>query len=228
MRYILLLSVLFAFAFSSNSQTVKAITQHGETVVLYENGTWKYEKDITQSNSTSVTAETPAPVTTPVAPAVALGKVEIDASKEVTADKIEICNAVSKKLSRFFGEEKGRVRCSATATNSKGKISLNFEFMMQLGDANRYFGYTTKDRSMTLELTDGSTVTTTFTENIEEKFIEKWNVSYYKASVILSEQDVAKLLQNNTLRMTIDWKKLEEEYQIDDVDGIKTLLKEVI
>ncbi|WP_430817361.1 hypothetical protein [Carboxylicivirga sp. RSCT41] len=228
MKYILLLAVLLACANSSDSQTVKAITQHGETVVLYENGTWKYEKDVNQSNSTQINTTSPATVTVPVAPAVAVAKVEIDASKDVTAEKIEIYNAVSKKLSHFFGDEKGRVRCSATASNNKGKISLNFEFMMQVGDANRYFGYTTKDRTMTLELTDGSKITTTFTENFEEKFIEKWNVSYYKASVVLSEDDVTKLLQSNTMRMTIDWKKLEEEYQIDKVDGIKSLLNDVI
>jgi hypothetical protein len=224
MKHIIILLAFIAIASNSNAQTVKAITQHGETVVLFENGTWKYEKDINQSEAQTV--ETPA--ATPVAPVAAIGAVKIDANKEVTADKVEIYNAVSKKLSRFFGEEKGRVRCSATATNNKGKISLNFEFMMQLGDANRYFGYSTKDRTMTLELSDGTKLTTTFTENIEEKFIEKWNVSYYKASVVLNEQDVDKLIQNNTIRMTIDWKKIEEEYQIDKIDGIKQLLSEVI
>lgn len=228
MKYILTLFAIVALATNSNAQTIKAITQHGETVVLYENGTWAYEKDINTSTPPA-SSEAGVSIATPAAVALPAAKpIDIDTNKEITTEKIELYNAVSKKLSRFFGEEKGRVRCSATATNSKGKISLNFEFMMQLGDANRYFGYTTKDRTMTLELADGSKVTTTFTENLEEKFIEKWNVSYYKASVVLNKEDIVKLLQNNTMRMTVDWKKLEEEYQIDKMDGIKTMLSEVM
>ncbi|MCU4156808.1 DUF3157 family protein [Carboxylicivirga sp. A043] len=228
MRYTIILFALLAIAINTNAQTVKAITQHGETVVLFENGTWKYEKDIQQTTppTTNGAVAAAAPVATTATPEIAHSG--INATKEATSEKTEIYNAVSKKLSRFFGEEKGRVRCSATASNNKGTISLNFEFMMQLGDANRYFGYSAKDRTMTLELSDGTSITGTFTEGIEEKFIEKWNVSYYKAGIILSEQDVVKLLQNNTIRMTIDWKKLEEEYQIDNIEGIKQLLIEVI
>ncbi|MBK3519326.1 DUF3157 family protein [Carboxylicivirga marina] len=224
MKNIVFLLTLLTASIATNAQTVKAITQHGETVVLYENGTWKYEKDV-QNNATEAVSSSTTPSAPPV---VAVAAIEIDANKEATSEKVELCNAVSKKLSRFFGEEKGRVRCSVSATNSKGEISLNFEFMMQIGDANRYFGYSAADRTMKVELSDGSNIQTTFTDNIEEKFIDKWGVSYYKASVKLSQEDAIKLYQNNAIRMVIDWKKLEEEYQIETIDGFKTVLSEVL
>jgi len=222
MKQIILALVLLTIAGIANSQTVKAITQHGETVVLYENGTWKYEKDI---NTNANTPTVVAPVTRP---AVSDNKIDIDASKVASSEKTEIFNAVSKKLSRFFGEEKGRVRCSAVASNNKGDITLNFEFMMPLGDANRYFGYSAQDRSIVFQLADGSTVTSTFTTNTEEKFIEKWNVSYYKAGVVLSHDEVIKLIKNNTLKITVDWKKVEEEYNVDNFEAIKVMLAEVL
>ena len=216
MKQLLLIITVFAMSATTYGQTVKAITQHGKTVLLFENGTWKYEKD----------AQAGTPTTEPVARAT--GRINIDNTKEATSEKLELFNAISKKLSRFFGEEKGRVHCSATATNNKGEINLNFEFMIPLGDANRYFGYTTLDRKVSLLLSDGTTLNRVFSKNNEEKFIEKWNVSYYKASIVISKDDVVKLLRNNTLRMTMDWKKEKEEYIFDNVTGLQVILAEVL
>lgn len=226
MKHLLALTILLSsLSTIASSQTIKAITQHGETVVLYENGTWKYEKDIRSEQATKPEMSSPVQEAI-VAPSVS--NIGIDNTKEASSEKVEVFNAVSKKLSRFFGEEKGRVRCSATATNTKGIISFDFEFMMPVGDANRYFGYSALDRQVTFQLTDGNSISATFTNNIEEKFIEKWNVSYYKAGITLSKEDVMKLLQNNTMRITIDWKKTEEEYIVDDVEALKQILIEVI
>ncbi len=219
MKQLFLLIALFTIATTAKSQTVKAITQHGETVVLFENGTWQYEKAIDNSvvqvsttkaiNNISATGHT-------------------DTNKVATSEKAELFNAVSKKLSRFFGEKKGRVRCSATATNNKGEISLNFEFMMPLGDANRYFGYSALDRKVSFMLSDGTVLNHVFNKNIEEKFIEKWNISYYKASIVINNDDIIKLLKNNTLRMKVDWKKAEEEYIFDNVTAFQTMIAEVL
>ena len=225
MKHLLFFIAALLMSTAASAQTVKAITQHGETVVLFENGTWKYEKDLDKVNVTTPTSapSAVAPVTAP-----AIGNVGIDDSKEATSEKKELFNAVSKKLSRFFGDEKGRVRCSAAATNTKGEISLDFEFMMPIGDANRYFGVTVLGRTVSFQLSDGSVISKTFTTNIEEKFIDKWNVSYYKAGITLNKDDVSKLLRNNALRMTIDWKKVEEEYIFDNVTGLQIMLAEVL
>ncbi|MBR8537346.1 hypothetical protein KDU71_17395 [Carboxylicivirga sediminis] len=224
MKHLFILLILLTATCAASAQTIKAITQYGETVVLYENGTWKYEKDLENKASQS---QVDTPVT--VAPVATTPKViSVDDTKNTTSEKVEIMNAVSKKLARFFGEEKGRIRCSASATNNNGEVFINFEFMMPLGDANRYFGYTAEERTVHLILSNGAELTNTFTHNIEEKFIDKWNVSYYKASILLSKEDIAQLLINNTMRLKVDWKKIEEEYTIDNIEGIKTILTEVI
>ncbi len=223
MKHLLILFVLSLATFSTSAQTIKAITQHGETVVLYENGTWKYEKDLQNEPVSPNVAAAVVPVA-PTAPAT----IVIDNSKELTSDKTDLFNAVSKKLARFFGEEKGRVHCAVSASNTKGEVCLNFEFMVPVGDANRYFGYTSADRPVSITLADGTVISSTFTKNIEEKFIEKWNVSYYKASIVLSSEDVNKLIWSDAIRVTVDWKKIEEEYNIEHTKALKNILSEVI
>lgn len=223
MKHLFILIVLLSATVSISAQTVKAITQYGETVVLFENGTWKYEKDL-QTNASTANAMVPAAV----APAITTSSITIDNTKEVTSEKIELFNAVSKKLARFFGEEKGKIRCSVSATNNKGEVMINFEFMMPLGDANRYFGYTAADRPLQFTLTDGTVLKNTFTQNIEEKFIEKWNVSYYKASIVLSDEEVNQLIKSNAIRLQVNWKKTDEEYNIDQTEAIRNILSEVI
>ncbi len=224
MKHLILIIAALALLSSAKGQNIKAITQHGETVVLYENGTWKYEKDL-QDGSNSQATIVPGTSTPKAATVTTL---TIDKSKEVTSDRIELCNAVSKKLSRFFGEEKGRVRCFVTTSNIKGEVLINFEFMIQIGDANRYFGYTAQDRNITLHLTNGQTVTTSFSKNVEEKFIEKWNASYYKASAVIAEEDIYKLLRNPLQKMTVDWKKRAEEYIVDNASGLQLSIAEIL
>jgi hypothetical protein len=223
MKHLFILIVLLSATVSISAQTVKAITQYGETVVLFENGTWKYEKDL-QTNASTANAMVPAAV----ASAITTSSITIDNTKEVTSEKTELFNAVSKKLARFFGEEKGKIRCSVSATNNKGEVMINFEFMIPLGDANRYFGYTAADRPLQFTLTDGTVLKNTFTQNIEEKFIEKWNVSYYKASIVLSDEEVNQLIKSNAIRLQVNWKKTDEEYNIDQTEAIRNILSEVI
>lgn len=223
MKYLFILFIFLSATVNISAQTVKAITQFGETVVLFENGTWKYEKDL--STDSSVTSVVPAVVA--VAPTVS-STITIDNTKELTSEKTDLFNTVSKKLARFFGEEKGRVHCTVSATNTKGEVCLNFEFMMPVGDANRYFGYTSADRPVSIHLVDGTVINSTFTKNIEEKFIDKWNVSYYKASIILSGEQVNQLIWSDAIRLTVNWKKTEEEYNIEHTKALKNSLSEVI
>jgi len=219
MKHTLIFIVLIALNVSASAQHLKAITQHGQTVILFDNGTWQYEDDTkAKASGESIGITTNK----------ASGHIGIDTSKVHTSEKVELFNAVSKKLARFFGEEKGRVRCSATASNNKGEINLNFEFMMPLGDANRYFGYSALDRNVSFMLSDGTTLNQVFSKNTEEKFISKWNVSYYKASMVLSKADIMKILQNNTMRMKVDWKKVEEEYLFDNITALQAMLAEVL
>lgn len=220
MKHLFILFILFLTTVSSSAQIIKAITQHGETVVLFENGTWKYEKEL-QDSITS--AKTPIPVTV-----LSLPPTTIDNNKEVTSDKTTLFNAVSNKLARFFGEEKGRIRCSVSATNSKGEIAVNFEFIMPVGDANRYFGDSSADCPISLVLANGTVLNSTFTKNIEEKFDEKWNVSCYKASIVLTTNEVNQLLQSNAVRLSVNWKKTKEDYTIEQPGAIKEILGKII
>lgn len=213
MKYLLILSLFFGLTISLNAQ-IKAITQTGKTVVLYDDGTWKYESGPTAKSNTLITE--------PASTAVTINE-EIVAS----SGSIQIFDDVSKKLARFFGEEKGKIKCLAKCTNNKGKVSLSFELLVPVGDANRYFGYSLQDRNITIQLEDGTSITTIISENATQKFIDKYNVSYFEGTCILTKEQSLQLLKTPAVQMSIDWKKTEETYQLTNRSVMRELMSEV-
>lgn len=212
---LIITTLLLCFLTLSLSAQIKAITQHGKTVILHENGTWEYENDKQENtpNHSSVSKIT---------------ALNINDSIITTSSKEEIFNSVSKKLSRFFGKEKGKIKCIASCTNNKGEISMNLEFMASIGDANRYFGYSIEGRNITFHLDDGQNITSTLTDNIEQKFIEKWNISFYKGSCVLTKENIIELLNHKVTTITFDWKKTKEQYTVDTPNTIQNIIKQVL
>ena len=210
MKKIIYIAFLILIPSLANSQ-VKAITQHGRTVILYDDGTWEYENVDIKYESKEVVPQ-----------------FNINTNVNITTGKKEIFNAVSKKLARFFGEEKGKIISSATCTNENGNISLNFEFMLPVGDANRYFGYSLEGRKIILHTDEDVAIESVFTKNSEQKFMDKFNISYYKGTCELSNEDAIKLMKNPVSIITVDWKKTKEEYYLDENSVIQNLLIEAI
>ena len=100
--------------------------------------------------------------------------------------------------------------------------------MMPVGDANRYFGNSSAECPISLVLANGTVLNSTFTKSIEEKFIENRNMSYYRASIVLTTDEVNQLLQSNAVRLSVKWKKTEEEYNIEQPGAIKEILNKII
>ena len=211
MKFLLYLAAFVCLPTITFAQ-IKAITETGQSVVLFENGTWQYEK-----------SDTPTTVSTPLTP-----KKRINDTIMATSGNVQLFNDVSKRLAHFFGEEKSKIKCTTQCTNNKGKVSLSFEFLVPVGDANRYFGNSLQERTITLQLGDGKMITTTISENSTQKFIDKWNISYYKGSCVLSSDHIESLLHQPVIRMTVNWKKRVEEYQISTSDVLQKVLTEVL
>jgi len=198
---------------------IKATTETGNTVILHKNGTWEYyEAGMEESTQPK----------TPVQPAVTAPILNIDVTKEATSDRYELFYQVSPRMARFFGEEKGKIRTHATISNHKGQFLISFEINVPVGDANRYFGPTLKERSITLELSNNLDIVIPITENISQKWMEKFNQSYYLGGGTLSKEDVKAILQNSITNVYIDWKKYPENYQVSNRSVLQTALKEVL
>ncbi|MBI9065379.1 MAG: hypothetical protein JEZ14_25570, partial [Marinilabiliaceae bacterium] len=118
--------------------------------------------------------------------------------------------------------------CTAEWHNDMGKVSLKLVFLVPIGDANRYFGYTLQDCLITLHYTNNEHSTFTISQDVTQKFIEKWNVSYYEGAFILNEEQINKLVNHPNVKMTVNWKKRTEEYEIKNSTILKKGLMEVL
>ena len=99
---------------------------------------------------------------------------------------------------------------------------------MPVGDANRYFGNSSAESPISIVLASGTVLNSTFTKSIEEKFIENRNMSYYRASIVLTTDEVNQLFQNNAVRLSVNWKKTEEAYNSEQPGAIKQILSKII
>ncbi len=181
----------------------RAITQSGKNVVLFDNGTWQLEIAAPQTRIVKDTI---------------LRKTE----------NTELFYSVSSKLSRFFGDEKGRIKCNFICSSQNGVVRVFFEWYVPVGNADKYFGLSIQDQSLDLVLGDATVVTVTIADHIVNRFLEKSNLSYYAGEAILDQLVIDQLLQQNTIRMKVNWLKNPEEYNIQNTNGLRDALTSVI
>jgi hypothetical protein len=193
------------------SAQIRATTASGNKVLLFSDGTWKYDegqltKD-TLPKAQSQTAVTPAPPS---------WSMKIDSSRADSTLKVQIIDVSSPRLARFFGDANGRMRCSAECANEKGVISIRLEWAAAVGDANRYFGFMKDVKDVTFVLANGQALKFQYNPDFKEHFFNDYNISYYNGSVTLSKNDIGAFLSSPVVRIDMDWKKAPEEYEVKD------------
>ncbi|MCU4177513.1 hypothetical protein [Carboxylicivirga sp. N1Y90] len=220
MKYTFLLTATLFIALQLTAQE-KAVTESGKTVILFDNGTWQYEEALKQA--VSKLEDTTAPLS-----AAAVSTLAIDNTVDKKSERSELFYEVSPKMAKYFGDEKGKNRCFVTCFNNKGDVSIKFEINIPVGDGNRYFGLSLKERVITLELTNGNSLPLSITESVEEKFLDKYNQSFFIGAAKLSKEEVAQLLASPIEEVHIDWKKNPETYDTQRTKIIQEAIKEVI
>lgn len=207
LRYILLVAV-FAFSQISFAQ-VRATTESGNKVLLFDNGTWKYEE------KTVATANEQVAVAIVAAPALVTA-VEVDATREVTTQLAKVFYTPSQRLARYFGEVKGQVRCKLGCENSKGVIKVNYMWEMAVGDGNRYFGYFKAGSKLIFHLQNGENVELAVGDDSTSKSRESHNFTAISgATQPLSKAQMAALLASPVRKLEVEWKKKAEVYELD-------------
>lgn len=197
------------------SAQIRATTASGNKVLLYPNGTWKYDEgQVVNDSLPGPTAQSPASVVPVATPAPASWAMKIDSSRVDSTLKEQIINVASPQLARFFGQDKGRMRCSAGCINDKGVISIRLEWAAAVGDANRYFGYMKDVKGVSFQLANGQELKFQYNPDFKEHFFNDYNISYYSGSITLTKNDIGSLLSSPVVRIDVDWKKAPEEYEV--------------
>ena len=216
MKQFILLALLLAATQISFAQ-IRATTESGNKVLLFDDGTWKYEeKKVTQTTPVTPVAAVPA-VATPVVTPAAKSEINIDATKEVETELTEVFYTKSPRLVRYFGEDKGRVRCKMSCANTLGELTLKFSWDFQVGDGNRYFGYMKEGTKITIHMQDRQKLELFTAEDGNVRAMEKYNITNISGKTqALSQEQLAALMAQPVEKIEVDWKKKPEEYRMED------------
>lgn len=204
LRLTLLVAVL-AFSQISFAQ-VRATTESGNKVLLFDNGTWKYEEKAVAT----ITEEVVAPLVVETA------AVAIDTTREITTSFTEFFYMPSQRLVRYFGEQKGRIRCRLSCENSKGVLKVNYMWEIPVGNGIRYFGYLKAGSKLTFYLQNGEKVELVVGDDSDVKARSKYNITAISGTTTaLSQEQIAALIASPVRKLEVDWKKKPEVYELE-------------
>lgn len=188
---------------------VRATTESGNKVLLFEDGTWKYEEK-------SVSTATKESDVIPVAVAVALPQITIDSTKEFVSEAKNLFYLPSPRLVRFFGEQNGRIRCKLSCSNTAGQIRIHYLWEIPVGDGQRYFGYFRAGSKITVHLQDGQKIELLVGEDSKVKNMERYKFTSISGSTApLTNEQLVALTTQKFRKIEVYWKKKPESYEID-------------
>ena len=149
---------------------IKATTENGTKVLLFDNGTWvKEEKQV--------------------------AVVGIDSTLVKEIPKARLFMSHSEKMARHFGKVKGKVGCDVICKNNSGEISVTFQLGIFVGDGYKYFGGSLQDCAMDLKLADGQSLRLIIKDEVSQTFNTKTDVSFFRGSVVLNNEQISNLIQ---------------------------------
>ena len=215
----LLVTVFSLIVISQSNAQVRATTESGNKVLLFDDGTWRYEEKTIASDQN----------TAPVAPAaVAAAAVAIDASKVAESKPADLFFLPSPRLERYFGDKAGNIRCKLGCSNNQGVVKVHFIWEFPVSDGNRYFGWF-KETDVIITMMDGQELTLV---SSEESSIKRYEKSSYSAisntSIALSPEQIAILSSQPMKKMEVGWRKKPETYDLDQSRLLMEALREVL
>ena len=202
-----LVAIVFILAFTKLSfAQVRATTESGNKVLLFENGTWQYEEKL--ANAVEKSALT--------AGVAAVAIIDVDSSRTFATEPKDLFYLPSPRLVRYFGEAGGHIRCKLSCSNSLGIVKVHFMWEFPVSDGNRYFGSFKEGSKVTLKMDDGQEVELIMGAESSLKRLEKQNYSVISnASQPLTKTQIAALSAQPFRKMEVEWKKKPEEYDIE-------------
>jgi len=213
-RLVSLVLVLSTIQFSQAQE--KAITSKGDTVLLYEDGSWKYQVHTPKAAllSTAIVADP---------------TIKVDSTRQITTDNVEILFAASPRLMRYFGENASKIRCKINCTNDHGEISIRFMWEFPVKDGDRYYGWFKEGTGVVLTMENDAKVVLLMSNKNAIKRFDNANYSMISnASIPLRTDQIDALVNQSIRKIEVDWKKKPEEYELDKSDKLKEVLSSVL
>ena len=214
LRSLFLIAFIFLVTGLSFAQ-VRATTESGNKVLLFDNGTWRYEeKSVNTVEKLALATEVIAGAT-----------IDIDSSLVFATDPKDLFYLPSPRLVKYFGETGGNIRCKLSCSNSLGIIKVHFIWDFPVSDGDRYFGGFKEGSKVTFKMDDGEMVELVMGDESSIKRIENRNYSRISnVSQPLTKRQLAALCAQPFRKIEVEWKKKSEEYDV----GISRFLMETL
>ncbi len=226
-RIVFTLTILFAC--NVLYAQVRATTESGNKVILFDNGTWKYEEKKMTTTAEPETKVNDVPVQDAEQKPTPIATLKVDKNKDVESHFEILYFTTSKRLERFFGEENSKTRCKASCSNKNGEVRIHFIWEFPVGDGNRYYGYLKEGSRVTLHLSNGQKLQLALSEKGTWETREEYNFSAFKGQTKQLSHDQLQLLSSlPTVKIEVDWKKNSETYQLDDSSYFVKTLAQVL
>jgi hypothetical protein len=183
---------------------IRATTESGNKVLLFENGSWQYEEKSTSTTNTEINAEV-----------ITIALIDVDSAKVLATDPKELFYLPSPRLVKYFGKNGGNIRCKLSCSNNLGIIKLHFNWEFPVIDGERYFGWFNEGCKVTFTMDDGQLVELLMGDESAVKRYDKSNHSMISnASLPLTKMQISALCAQPLRKMEVGWKKNPEEYEV--------------
>ncbi|PKQ60537.1 hypothetical protein BZG02_18915 [Labilibaculum filiforme] len=204
MKNILILVVLFLANINQIDAQLKLKTPEGKVVLLFDNGTWKYEETAKVEKTNvpiKLVAETEKPITL------------IDAELELQT----VIKGVSAKLSKF-SKTNNEVKADFQIISKEGKVFLKTNWKLMDAEGFRFFGYITKKSKMLFALSNGERIELQYEGDAAPKEYPKYKFTTFTAELELNEAQIRKLQNAYLETVEMYWSRRTESYEIFNPD----------
>jgi len=202
-----LFSIVFILPVAALSLAqVRATTESGNKVLLFDNGTWQYEEKAVN------TAEESAAITE----LIEVATIDVDSTKVFATEPEELFYLPSPRLVKYFGDKGGNIRCKLNCSNNLGIVKVHVRWEFPVSDGERYFGWFKEGSKMTFTMDDGQMIELFMGDESDVKRYESTNYSMISnASQPLTKMQIAVLCGQPIRKIEVGWKKNPEEYYVE-------------
>lgn len=219
MKKIQILLVVVLMGVGGLMAQTRAITQDGQVVVLYEDGTWKYLKIEKKSDDVSLSPQEKVDNSSDEATEFSFLS---DLPANYTSQSVDFLYDESPMLRRFFNEN-NKVLAKAKLIIKENKSTLYTEWKVNVGDAIRYFGYFSPKQRLELNFEGGKKLVLYTKEKVYPAGNVKYPVSIYKITYELSNDALEMLRKYPISSATMVWQKKTETYESSNSQALMRL-----
>lgn len=214
MKNILILTFLLIGTISQVDAQLKLRTPEGKIVLLFDNGTWKYE-EIKKVDKPAVSLKSAEEISKPIS--------IIDTELESQT----VIRGISKKLSKF-SKTNNQVKSDFQIVSKDGKVLLKTNWKIMDEEGFRFFGYITKKSKMVLTLSNGENIELQYGADFPPKEYPKYKFTTFTAELELNEDQIRKLQNAYLEKMEMFWSRRTESYAVFDPDYFVKELPKII